>query len=253
MSEQLRNIEPIEIGSEEKGDIRQFVSDFNSIHGFLKRQVPDSEKKERWDDFVRLIEWYRKNHKGWGDYYDLKAFAALRNVIAHEEKEPDKHFFVPSAEAVTRIKQIRMVLENPPRLVPRFKRSVVTVKLNEPVEIPLKITYEEKFSQLPVYDGNRFCGLLTENGITRWLSHRVANGIREVDLRSVLISEMMNKEEKRPNYEFVSGEMHVSDLIQKFAENPGLEAALITKTGNEHEWLLGIATQWDILDAMQAR
>jgi predicted transcriptional regulator len=253
MANQPESPESTGIAAEEKRRVRHFVAHFNSIQAFLKKQVPDSDKKERWDEFVRLIEWYRKNHKGWGrDYEVLKAFAALRNVIAHEEREPDKHLFIPSAEALNRIEQIRERLEHPLKVIPMFKRPVVTVQLSDTVEKPLTITYAESFSQLPVYDGKLFRGLLTENGITRWLSHIVAKGKPEVDLRCILVSEMLNEEETRPNHEFISREMYVSDLIQRFAENPGLEATLITSTGSKDEKLLGIVTQWDILEAMQA-
>jgi predicted transcriptional regulator len=242
------------VATSEKRRIRRFVAHFNSIQDFLKRLVPVSDRNGRWSEFAHLIDWYRKKHAGWSDDgNDLKAFAALRNVITHEEKEPDKHWFIPTAEAVARIQQIRKRLERPRTVIPEWKRTVVTVQLSDPVEKPLCISYDRDFSQLPVYDGPRFCGLLTENGITRWLSHAAVKRKTQVDLRGTLIGDMLFEDQSLPNlnYEFIGRDTHVSDQIQRFARNPGLEAALITSTGSQSEALLGIATRWDILEAMQ--
>src|SRR5262249_35438916 len=150
----------------------------------------------KWIDFAALIERYRQDHKGWDeDYHVLKAFSALRNVIAHQEKEPDKHLFIPSAEAVAQIEAIRRRLEHPRKVVPMFKKTVMTVQLRDSSQDPLAIIYSHNFSQLPVYDGEHFRGLLTENGITRWLSHAAANGQTEVYLRNASVAEMLHEEE----------------------------------------------------------
>lgn len=236
---------------DERHRIRIFIARFNSIHSFLAKRYVEPKK---WIDFSSLIAKYHQDHKGWGDdYYDLKAFAALRNVISHQEREPDKHLFVPSAEAVARIEQILTKLQDPEKLIPRFGVNVVTVRMEDPVCDALRIIFRASFSQLPVYGAKTFRGLLTENGITRWLAHRATNARTDVDLGAVIVADMFSEEENRANYDFVDCETHVSDLIQQFAENPGLEAALITKRGKRDEPLLGIATQWDILEAMKTQ
>jgi hypothetical protein len=48
----------------------------------------------------------------------------------------------------------------------------------------------------------------------------------------------------------MSRDQRVDDLLGRFATNPLLEAALITERGKESEKLMGIATRWDVLQAM---
>ena len=58
---------------------------------------------------------------------------------------------------------------------------------------------------------------------------------------------MLQNEEKRKNYHFVSRDMRVDDVSALFAKEVLLEAVFVTASGRETEKLLGIATRWDIL------
>jgi hypothetical protein len=42
-------------------------------------------------------------------------------------------------------------------------------------------------------------------------------------------------------------------MLDRFAQHPVLEAVLITATGKKEEKLLGIATQWDAVEALKER
>ena len=98
-----------------------------------------------------------------------------------------------------------------------------------------------------MYEEKRFRGLLTENGVTRWLAHHVATALSLVELDDVPVGQVLQNEEERRNYHFVPRDMRVDDVSALFARQTLLEAALITASGKETEKLLGIATRWDIL------
>ena len=93
----------------------------------------------------------------------------------------------------------------------------------------------------------RFRGLLTENGITRWLAHHVATKLSLVDLEEIHVTEVIENEEKRTNCLFVAQDSRVDDVVGKFSSGELLEAVLVTATGKDSETLLGIATGWDII------
>jgi hypothetical protein len=98
-----------------------------------------------------------------------------------------------------------------------------------------------------VYEDNRFHGLLTENGITRWLARHVATKLSLVELEEELVAQVLQNEEERKNYCFVAPNMRVDDVCSLFASNSLLEAVLITASGKESEALQGIVTRWDII------
>jgi hypothetical protein len=98
-----------------------------------------------------------------------------------------------------------------------------------------------------VYSNNRFKGLLTENGITRWLAKHVERADSLVDVNDVFVSELLREEEQRDNCSFVSRDLETEILRIMFRDLEILEAVLITENGQRTEIPLGIATRWDML------
>ena len=110
----------------------------------------------------------------------------------------------------------------------------------------LRIISQRDYSQFPVFDGQEFRGLLTENGITRWLAQHVVRELSLIDLEDVLVSKLIQAEEQRPNWIFVSRNLSVDEAKLLFNEKKRLEAILITQNGNRTERLLGLITRWDV-------
>jgi hypothetical protein len=95
--------------------------------------------------------------------------------------------------------------------------------------------------------GTTFKGLLTENGITRWLAHHVTKTLSIVDLEDVSVRDVVPEEEKRENWAFVSREEAIDAVRGLFIDKKLLEAVLITHSGSHRESPLGLVTRWDII------
>jgi hypothetical protein len=67
---------------------------------------------------------------------------------------------------------------------------------------------------------------------------------RLIDIR---VGHVLENEEERGNWQFVSRDTHVDDVRVLFGTQVLLEAVLITASGKQSEKLLGIATRWDML------
>ncbi len=154
---------------------------------------------------------------------------------------------VPTAQVVQNIETIAADLASPKRAIPTFKRKVITVNRDESLAAVLRLIDQHDFSQLPVYHDNRFIGLLTENGITRWLAHHVRTAISLVELEEAPVRLVVREEETAKNVDFLRSDATVEDVIEAFRGNPLLEAVLFTSSGRRQESLLGVATQWDVL------
>jgi predicted transcriptional regulator len=132
--------------------------------------------------------------------------------------------------------------------MPAFKRTVTTKQKADTLADVLRSIREHDYSQYPVYDEKTYVGLLTENGITRWLAEHVATQLELVDLSEVSIGTVLRQEEaRRMNCQFAGRNSTVAEIRSKFAEHELLEAVLITEKGRPAEKLLGIATRWDLL------
>lgn len=236
--------------SDEQHDLFQrFVAAYNSIDHFLRKHL-GKEDKVPFPSFASLVRDYERTHRLVTDCADcdyLRMTAKLRNVILHEITKPYQHVAVPTLPVVERLERICQRLTNPPLVVPQFKRRVETATPDDSLAAVLRKIREKDYSQFPVYDGEKFRGLLTENGITRWLAHHLSKEMSLVELDEVPVSQVLPEEEKRQNWLFVACDKTVGEAKALFAAKELLEAVLITQSGNRTEKPLGIITRWDVL------
>jgi predicted transcriptional regulator len=223
--------------------IEHFVADFNSIEHFLRKAL----KTDNYVPFASLVREYSREHRGWGDADLLRTIAGVRNAIIHGKTEAYRYDAVPTPALVQKLRGCRDRLTNPPRVIPTFQRKVETVLVQDSLAGVLKIIKRRDYSQFPAYEGERFRGLLTENGITRWLAHHVDMRFTAVELEDVSVKEVLQNEERLKTYHFVATDSRVDDVSGLFASHGELEAVFITREGKESEPLLGMATRWDIL------
>lgn len=233
---------------EEVDLIERFLAAYNAIDQHLRGEL-DSDKAE---PFSRLIDEYADRTRGWAYRQDLRLFADLRNVIVHSRTKPYQHVAVPVPDVVARIEAIRDSLLEPALVIPEFQCDVLTVQTDDSLLAVLQHINQNDFSQFPVYADDQFAGLITENGITRWLAHHAITELSLVELADVTVGEVLRDEEDRSNVEFVGRNMTVDSVTASFGHNPVLEAVLITHSGRRDQELLGIVTRWDILQHADA-
>ena len=207
--------------TKEQGDlIEQFEADYNAVDRCLRGALDADDHV----GFAKLVRRYANEHVGWADAEFLTTIAKIRNLIVHERTDLHRHVVIPTLAVAEGLKHCKERLMNPARAVPTFQRGVETISIHDTLSRALKIIEARDYSQFPVYEGRRFRGLLTENGVTRWLARHVSQSVSSVMLGDIPVSQVLQNEEERKN-----------------------QAVLVTASGDETESLLGIATRWDIL------
>jgi predicted transcriptional regulator len=223
--------------------IQQFEADYNAVDHFLRGSLQANKQAS----FTSMVHEYVRKHTGWRDGDLLRMVAEVRNAIVHGKTEPYRYVAMPTPALAQALGACRNRLIRPERAIPKFQRPVETVSVADSLAQVLKLVHQRDYSQFPVYDGDRYRGLLTENGITRWLAGHVTGDISLIDLDEVLVKTALRAEEKSKTWRFVARDDRVDDIVGLFSRNPLLEAVLISASGKESEKLLGIATRWDIL------
>ena len=224
--------------------IERFISAFNAIDFHLQALLGESERAS----FRGLVDVYAKRHRWWRDAETLRVFASLRNVIVHDKVVPYENVCVPTRQTVEAIEAIRDRLLHPERAGKKFAREVVALHGTDTLLTVLRLMHNRGITHFPVYCGERFCGVLSTNGVALFLAAQAVAGIQLVDFAEVKVDDMLNREERRENYFFVPQGEPVQKIAHDFHENTFLEAVLITPHGAEHEKLLGIATRADVLE-----
>jgi len=228
---------------EQRDLIEQFEADYNAVDRFIRGALDADDHI----GFAKLVRRYLNGHVGWTDAEFLITIAKVRNLIVHERTDLHRHVVVPTRAVAEGLKHCKERLINPARAVPTFQRTVETISIHDSLSRVLNVIEQRDYSQFPVYDEKRFQGLLTENGVTRWLARHVSQSISSVRLGDIPVSQVLLNEEERKNYHFVPHDMQVDEVTALFAKQALLEAVLVTPSGDKAENLLGIATRWDIL------
>jgi predicted transcriptional regulator len=226
--------------------IEGFESDYNAVDQWLRKQL----SIDNGVPFTHVVKKYSEKHAGWRDAEVLRTIAEVRNAIVHGKMKPYEYVAIPTPFIAEQLKRCCGRLINRDHAIPAFQREVQTVSLDDKLSRVLKVIDERNYSQFPVYEDARFCGLLTENGVTRWLAHHVAKTLSLVELDDIPIKAVIKNDEKRKNYRFVRRDMLVDDIKALFGRETLLEAVLITTNGKPTESLLGIATRWDIISLL---
>jgi len=159
--------------SMQKKNSDRFFEAFNEIEDCLQRLT----KKGKGQSFYSLVDTASESPPTVHQFSTgLKEFADLRKAFVHERT--DGHIIAERNDKIVEaIEHIASFLLNPPKVIPRFQCKVEAVSVGDPIAKAVTTMYEESFSQVPVYEGTTFVGLLTANTVPRWLGASVTEDI----------------------------------------------------------------------------
>jgi CBS domain-containing protein len=226
--------------------IERFEAAYNSIDLFGRAHL----KMDNLVSFSRVMnECVQRRMIRPRDRELLTLVAELRNLIVHRKTEPNSYVAVPSLKVVEGLEALRDRLTRPLLARAAFRRKVECVSPGASLSSVLELVRTRNVSQVPVYEGRAFRGLLTTNGMARWLAgHAAREKVGLVDIDEATAGEVLQREEaKGKNCLFAPAQESAYRVRQLFVEHELLEAVLITESGKPAEAPLGIATRWDLL------
>lgn len=229
----------------------QFLAAFNVIEDWMRHEA-DAKEEEEFASVLRRLE--RTDSEVRRHAPELKRLARLRNLIAHNHSN-HRPLAVPTQVSIDRIEAIANHFHSPTLLLTLAAKPVEQCEPTDPLGCCVKKMHDGVFSQLPVYDGDSYVGLLTAETIARWLaSSFVGDGKGVVGEQTV--AEVMRHQEDGENVQFLPRVATVAHALAAFDEflhrGKRLEAILITNSGRQTEKLLGIVTIQDIPKLNQA-
>lgn len=225
-----------------------YLASFNTIDKYLRGII----KAPNYISFYRAVDISSETNAAVRRYKDdLREFANLRNAIVHEKTDVTYVIAEPHDATVERIQFIQNEVCKPQSVIPLFKREVTKFTVDDTLVDLLKTIKKYNYTQFPIYDANHFVGLLTENGITRWLTQGVDDSV--ISLSEIKLSDVFQFEREKNNFVFISEETDIYETREIFKNmldrsGPKLDAVLITHYGKQNEELLGIITAWDMIN-----
>jgi predicted transcriptional regulator len=226
----------------------RFINAYNVIDKLMRRELNTDEH----ESFTSLLrQFYNKGKLTSNQHSLLHDFASLRNAIVHQRTKKNSYMSVPIEDVVNSIETIGNLLLNPTKVIPKYQADVIKVNEGDSLSLVLSIIKSNDFSQFPVYSSlGQFIGVLTENGIARWLALHTIAKITMVEFEDHTVAEAVTVQENRMNFHFIDRNTTLLEAANKFMNSPELEAILITQNGKSSEHLLGIMTRFDIIKAL---
>jgi predicted transcriptional regulator len=227
--------------NDERELIERFITAYNAIDHELRHRVGS----DTYDTFSQVVDKYAARNPAWSYGRILKRYGDLRNVLSHGPTRPDERLAIPTLQVVEAIQKIRDSFSL--RVIPEFKREVTVVHPDTSLANVFGLVKQHQYSQFPVQHADgQIQGLLTANGITRWLARHTVAEMSLVEFADVTVAAVLDEEETSHNYRLVSRTMLVDEVFSLFARESLLEAVLITHSGKANETPLGIVTRWDL-------
>ncbi len=174
--------------------------------------------------------------------YFLSKANELRNIVVHESTD----LAVPKLAMVERLEAIAEQMSRDEHVINLFRRKVHTLDHDTSLAEVLTLVRRHDFSQFPVYAGTRYLGLVTENGVTRWLARAAESGA-EVPLEGVTAKHLLGTQEAGGRVWFMEPKECVEKANLQFRTNRMLEVILITEGGKQTGKPVGIITRHDLV------
>ncbi|MDO5793354.1 MAG: CBS domain-containing protein [Turicibacter sp.] len=223
----------------EQAGYLEFIESFNHIHKYLKKYT-DSDDNVSFSDLLYKAKGHPMIHLYLDD---LHLFRKLRNIIVHQTDDFEQLIAYPSDEVVERIKFIEQQLVDP-STVSVFKAEVVKFNATDSITEVLKLSGEKEILKLPIYENDKFVGLVTSRAIAKWLQKHIENNTIEL---SGSVKDLLDYE-KKSQYEFVAQSMTVYDAWHLFQSSPKkLDALLLTESGRQEDQIEAVITYDDVL------
>lgn len=226
--------------------VQRFISAFNEIESHFRAALGVDEHVE----FGKLVRDYvATRHLPLRQQEVLLAFARLRNAISHEPYRNGRAIADPRPDVVAQIEQLRdLYLKPPTALRVLGQREVRSVTPNQPISAALEYVRLFDYSQLPVYDGDRYVGILTTNAIARWLAAQLAasGGLAEAET----VGHVVEFAEQHECARHIPRSITAADAIHRLSkggqEGKPLTALFITHSGKSTEKPLRVVVDDDL-------
>lgn len=230
----------------------RFLAAFNEIEDHFRSALGVDDHAE----FVSMAREYAASHRLPKEYRDeLSAFASLRNAIVHGRYYGGRPIAEPVAEVVDQIERLRDRIVAPPTVLAVLgSMAVCTTGPDEPISSALDHIRRFDYSQLPVYDGAVYAGILTTNAIARWLAAQLAasGGLAEAESVRHVLTFAEPHEEALHVSKTITAAQAIHHLSSDGQPGRPTVALIITQSGKVTEKPLAVVVRHDLPALMTA-
>jgi len=226
-----------------------FLSTFNKLDDHL-REMDNSTNHVSFSSVVNRLKKSNRTIR----HYSRKLFEynELRNAIVHDRIDGTV-IAEPNDFAVKEFNEIYDKIAHPKMVYDVCERGVETLRKKDSLSRALKIMKDNDYSQIPIYDGKNFVGMLNAEVITSWLANNSQNDV--VTITDTNIGHVLEHRSEYRKTIFKSRHSSLHEILDIYKKNADeavqIDAIVITHNGKRSEKPLGIITDFDIPEILE--
>ena len=184
-------------------------------------------------------------------YYDkLNFYRELRNILEHKSVGKDDVIAVPSYTLITQMEEVINKIKFPKKVKDIFLKKVISFEPTDSLSKLLSAVNDNGYSQFPVFEQGKLVGIISENGITNFLSHSIEDDL--ISIKETTVKDVLTLDETKDAFSVISENKSIFDIESIFSKkvSEGNSAFLILISTNgiieTSEDIIGIITPWDL-------
>jgi len=224
---------------------REFLAAFNEIEQHLRRAL----QRSRGVPLNKMLDEYAERTSLPPEHLRaLKVFSGLRNTICHGNYYGGRPIADPVAQIVEQINRLRDLIVSPPLATECLEgREMAVTAPHSPISGVLDVIRVHDYSQIPVYGGSAYVGLLTTNCIARWLADRLASTSTLGDVNVEEIMRFAERDDRAQHIRRSTTAAEASDyLLTPAADGSRPRALVVTDTGATDEPPIAVIVDYDL-------
>ena len=171
---------------------------------------------------------------------DLESFGRLRNAIVHSS-DSAKTIAEPHTDVTEKFEHIADLLATPP-LASTVAHKANTVKPDAPLCSAIATMAELDYSIMPVVDGGKIIGVLTNKSVAMYIAKTLKDGIADITNAHVVDAVTADKA-----YFYIMRDCPVDEVIKAFEKNRKVTMIVLTKDGTQNSDIIGVITVGDLV------
>lgn len=227
---------------------QRFMHAFNELHNVIAKKVnrdPDTNFGELMGAAAK------KRDKVIEKYVDeIDFYRELRNLLTHNTINGDEAAAEPSDSLIKEIETVTDKIRYSKQAKDLFLKRVRTFDVNDPLGKVLDVINHVRYTQFPVFDGDKLVGILSSIGVTKYLAKAMDKDINAI--KKATVRQILEVEDEQDFYEVIPADKSVFDIEEIFSERirEGRTAyILLIAKGDKirkKSDLIGIITPWDL-------
>lgn len=231
-------------------DSDKFIALYNQLDAYMRSKL----RSDRYVSHLTLLRDMSQRDRVFLDYFsDLRMFADMRNMLAHNPYKKDADpLLYPHSYITKKYAEIIDLILHPPKAlsvaIPASK--IFTATLDTSIQELMNTMVQKNYTHVPIMRNDMMIGIFSENTL---LSYFVANqeGIILKDATVRDFYEFIPLEKHMNEYfEFIPRNTILSEVDKIFGEGvkegKRIAVVYIAENGKSSEKILGMITPWDI-------